>query len=230
MADGFHSQGVITATIAGVASIIAALIAGAFTYLAARSRLVREATDEVTAVHREMAFQTLSMGFDEADAGLHENERDIWDLLKNTEVDRVLRLKAWNGLDATRYVTAYVQFRENGQRLVKYANYPTDEDYNQRLYEIKHKGAAFYRVENISNSKIMANYQAEGVRCALWTYGTTVKLVNSDSHCIVFMSFESHSTDEISPATIAECEGICDRYADMVRRWHELHPETEVVQ
>jgi hypothetical protein len=217
------------AAIAGGFSVIAALISGWFTYLAARSKLVQKATAEVTAVHREMAFQTLSMGFDEADAGLHENERDIWDLIKSTEIDRVLRLKAWNGLDATKYVTAYVQFREDGQKLLKYANYPTDDDYNSRLYEIRRNGSMFFKVEQDPQSKIMSTYIAEGVKATLWTYATTVKLEGSDSHCIVFMSFASHTKDEISPATRVLCEGICERYADMVRRWHHIHPETEVV-
>lgn len=228
---GSHSPGVISSSITAISAVIVATVTSVFAYLASRSRQVKEAQKETREMHREMVFQTLSLGFAEFTSGLRSIEQEIDQLRDSTEIDRVLMLKGWNGLREMRYVTAFYQSRSEGQGAVSYINFPTDVDYRERVNHTRDNRRLYFEVDDTPNSEIMTAYRAEGLKASYWVHCCTVQLAGSESgsKCIVFMSFGTHGEGGISEQTRASCDRIAEQVAAIVREFYDLHPETEVV-
>jgi hypothetical protein len=218
----------VSSLITGVFSVVSVAVSGCFALLVARSRRVQRAEERADVAERELGFQTMSLGFDDFESDQQELEQDIKDLLEETNIDRVLKLKAWNGKYHPKYVTAYIQYRQDPSGFVKYVNYPIDEDYGHRLRATRDHGWRIYTVYDDPDSNIMQSYIAEGVKVSLWVAVEEVSLVDSESKCVFFMSFSSHTSKTISTTERESCILIAQRYAARVREYHHNRTDTYV--
>lgn len=221
------TENIILAIISAVSAISVALISGLLVNRRNKKK-VDDAEDRAHHAERELEFQTKSLGFDELEhIGVGLNDA-IEELMDTSSIDRVLRLKAWNGEDHMKFVSAYRQQRK-GSDVVEYMSYPVDQDYYNRLTKTRQEGHFFFPVVPSLNSSIMDSYIAEGLKGSLWVYGTTIGLKGSPSRCIFFMSFASHSDSDFSHELIQQCMRVAERHAYAVREYYRLNPETEVI-
>lgn len=230
-------SGVLVAIIGSSGSIVVAFIYAIFRFIGDRRLIAEKAQERMDAADRraddalrELRFQSQSLGFDEFESVGKELEQEIYDLLDSTAIDRVLKLKAWNGENTMNYVTAYVQYRGRNQRMVNYVNYPVDEDYNRRVHETFSRGDVVYEVVDDPQSNIMQSYIAEKVKRSMWIRGATVRLVGSNSQCKFFMSFATHADTPIDLETQEMCRRICDKHRARVESYHSMQSDTEVVR
>jgi hypothetical protein len=133
------------------------------------------------------------------------------DLIQNTEIDRILILRAWNGYLSPKWTTAVYQMREYGQAPKQYVHTGLDDDYVERLRIITRGGAICFRVVDAPDSLIKSIYEAEGVKASCWWHISTEKVPDTDAAVITYCSFSTHSNEEISEKTRTSCNLLVGR-------------------
>lgn len=104
-----------------------------------------------------------------------ETEKMIQRLFDETNIDRFLLLRAWNGTLSPRWATATMQLRKSGQQAYSYVHVDLDSDYQGRMQEIMRRNYAVWDVEDMPDSLIKSIYQNEGVTAAMWALIDTKK-------------------------------------------------------
>lgn len=126
-------------------------------------------------------------------------------LISDTEIDRILILRAWNGSLSPKWTTAVYQMREVGQVPRQYVHLELDNDYVDRLRTIVSSGSLCFRADDIPKSLVRQIYNAEGVTASFWSHIETHRDVKADSAVITYASFSTHTQKEISEATQTRC-------------------------
>jgi hypothetical protein len=200
--DFFSTHGQVIAAIIGAIGVVIAAIIGYMSQRRTRRKL-QQAESEVT-------LQRAAMDFAQFMEEWHETTHEIERLFKETNIDRFLILRAWNGSLDPRWTTAVFQMREGDQEVVSYVHYELDVDYVSRLREISLRNTMQFNVCDLpSDSDIKHIYENEGVTAAIWSHIDTRK-VGKDSSAITYCSFATHD-GTIDEATAFRCKLIAGR-------------------
>ena len=130
---------------------------------------------------------------------------EITDLLENTEIDRFLILRAWNGSFDPKWTSAVMQIRQGEQEPVSYVHFELDKDYVNRLRLLDDNSLNYFKVEEIEDSAIKSVYEAEGVKASVW--GLIGKQeTEKGSAAITYCSYSTHNKEGISKETRPKCD------------------------
>lgn len=171
------------------------------------NRKISIARRQVDIAERELSFQSYALDFSAFLQDWQNTFDELNNIIQQTEIDRILILRAWNGALAPRWTTAVYQLRESGQEPRQYVHFELDSDYVERLKQVCGTGSIHFSVDSVQpdNVKIKQVYEAEGVKSSYWAHIETLKLSNSTAQAIAYISFSSHSFDEISEKTRTRC-------------------------
>lgn len=161
---------------------------------------------------QELKFQAGALDFSaflqEWD-GVHH---DLKTLMEETEIDRFLILRAWNGTLAPRWTTAVFQMRQGNQDPISYVHFELDEDYVARLRTIAKDGPVLLDVEHTPPSAIKDIYEAEGVTASAWFHLETSTIPEAPGcAAITYCSFATHDLEKMNDSTFTRCRTIAGR-------------------
>ena len=157
----------------------------------------------------EMEFQAAAMDFgafmEEWDGTVKEIKR----LFNETNIDRFIIFRAWNGSLVPRWTTAVFQLRESDQQVVSYVHFELDTDYVARLNEISVRKTMCFAVADLPPSAIRSVYEAEGITASFWAHLDT-RNRGKHSKAVTYCSFSTHE-GVIDETTATRCGIIAGR-------------------
>lgn len=195
---------IVAAAIAALSSVLVALI-GYWGYQQ-RDRH-RKTAQELEYAEKEISFRRESL---ELHVELHkwsDTEALVEQLLLDTEVDRFLILRCWNGERDPKWTTAIYQFRVGDTERFAYISVDLDADYVERLADMHTRGYHCIEVEGIPESLIKRIYNSEGVKHSVWFPIASTRLDSSSAVAHTYCSFASHDK-RISKGTIQKCQNL----------------------
>lgn len=162
---------------------------------------------------RELAFQSDALDFSAFLQDWQNTACELNAIIAETEIDRILILRAWNGVLNPLWTTAVYQLREEWQQPRQYIHFELDQDYVTRLRELSNTGQIYFITSEMEpiESKIKQVYLAEGVRASYWAHIETVNLKNTEAKAITYISFSTHAQDKISESTRTRCMVMASR-------------------
>lgn len=172
---------------------------------------IRITNKELLLAEKELEFQSHALSFGAFLEDWQGTSREMRNLMRDTEIDRILIFRAWNGSLAPKWTTAVYQMREEGQEPIQYVHFELDEDYVERLRKIVSNGILTFSVDQIEDSFIKSVYNAEGVKSSCWAYINSQQPKDSDAVSISYASFSSTESDRLSPDTVTKCRILAGR-------------------
>lgn len=201
--------GIIEAVIAALAVVISSLIGyGKFRQQVLK---LKQAQNEIDVQKKALSFTSFITEWD-------QTYKELEYLLENTEIDRFMILRAWNGSLSPKWTTAIFQIRTGNQLPVSYVHYELDHDYVGRLKEVIAEKQHEIVVDEINASGIKEVYESEGVLSSCWYLLGTEKL-DKDSSAITYCTFSSLSKKKITKATKTRCKVIADRMSGVLEHF-----------
>lgn len=172
----------------------------------------RRSKHELLLAEQEMKLQIKALDLHEFITEWDSVGAELRSLLKETEIDRFMMLRAWNGYLEPRWTTAFYQMRTGEQDPVQYVHYELDKDYIDRLRRITGGlGRLYFTTDSLPQSGIKDIYKAEKVTAAYWHHLASKRLAGSrDSRAITYCSFATHE-GEISAETRVRCDILAGR-------------------
>jgi len=189
---------------------LAGLAGVGFTAFMGYLKLMTERTKLIQA-EQEMRFQRAALEFPDFIEEWGEISKDIVRLMSETNVDRFLILRAWNGYLEPRWTTAVYQIRETDQEPVSYVHFELDESYILLLRDINRTNTSYMEVESMPDSKLRDVYLAEGVQASLICHLATFQPVGTQSRAHTYCTFATHSDEHLDSKTITRCSIIAAR-------------------
>lgn len=193
----------------GFVGVLATAGVGMFKVNVERMRVNVE-KDKLRQAEREISFQRAALGFPEFVSEWGEIGDELERLMCETEIDRFLILRAWNGFLEPRWTTAVYQLRQGKQAPISYIHFELDEDYVIRIRKIVKDGPIVFDTANIPSGEIKRVYEAEGVTASLWAHLDSFETSDKSSKALAYCSFSTHS-GELSPTTVTRCKIIIGR-------------------
>lgn len=160
---------------------------------------------------RELNFQRAALDFGTFIHDWGETHKELRNLLENTDIDRFIIFRAWNGEGRARWTTSVFQMRLGAQEPIQYVHFELDDDYVTRLRKIVRDGILYFKVCEIPDSAIKYVYEAEGVLTSVWCHIISENVDNSKSATHTYCSFASHIAEELDDATITKCKIMAGR-------------------
>lgn len=173
---------------------------------------VKRAQRQEQAAEREMGLQrrALDLDFSSFAREWQEFNHELRTLIDETEVDRFLILRAWNGRLSPKWTTATLQVRTEGQKIYNYVHFELDADYVSRMQQTISNGAIRFQVKDISGDSLIKDvYEAEGVVSSAWFHIASHSL-DEEAKAISYCSFASHD-EPISDETMTRCRILVGR-------------------
>lgn len=196
----------VTEIVVAIFGFVGVCVTAYFGYLQAVNS--REALAQA---EREMSFQSASLDFSTFLAEWGDTMKEIEKLMDETNIDRFLILRAWNGFLEPRWTTAVLQIRKGDQDLVSYVHFELDTDYVDRLREINRENRLVFDVADLpDDASIKKVYELEGITCAAWYQLLNQKLEGTESQAVTYCSFATHE-GTIEETTITRCSIIAGR-------------------
>lgn len=159
----------------------------------------------------EMRFTRAALQFPEFVEEWDEIIKDIMSLMDETNVERFLILRAWNGHLEPRWTTAIYQLRSNGHKPIAYVHFELDADYVGMLKQVTVKNNVYLETDLLpKDSALRYVYENEGVQSAFISHLVTLVGEHEDSFSQTYCSFGSHS-GPLSQNTITRCRIIANR-------------------
>lgn len=158
----------------------------------------------------EMRFQRAALDFGGFMAEWGETHSEIEKLLKETEIDRFLILRAWNGHLNPKWTTAVFQMRIGDQEPISYVHFELDADYVSKLKDISINNTIHFSTSGIPDSAIKRVYEAEGVKYAVWCHISTDK-TPSGAAVHTYCSFATKDNPSVAQSTITRCSILAGR-------------------
>lgn len=193
-------------------SIGAAVTAFTSFYFAMKKRKSERNYSEVV---KEMSFQKKSLDFSEYMNKWGDIDKDLKRLMKETEIDRFVIFKAWNGDKNPKWTTSVFQYRIDDKRPTSYIHFELDRDYVGRIQDLYEQGVITMKVDDLPESFIKSVYKTEGVKSSLWAFIDSKELEGSDSKSVTYCSFSAHGSDVISDSTEIRCRALVGRLKGM---------------
>jgi hypothetical protein len=186
-------------------------LAGAIATAVIAGMKIRLEGRKLQQAEREIRFQRAALGFPEFVSEWDEINKELAKLMSETEVDRILIFRAWNGHLEPRWTTAVFQMRSNGTAPVSYVHFELDDDYVQKIRQIVQRGPITMVTTDMLPSKIKSVYEAEGVKSSLWAHLDTFQTTDGEGKAIAYCSFSSTSGAPLLPHTATRCGIIISR-------------------
>ena len=117
----------------GWTQVIVASIGAAGAVAVAMIGKTRLAQRQLRQAENELLFQRESLTFPEFVGEWAETHTDLIQLLEDTNVDRFMIFRAWNGILEPRWTTSVYQLRAGEQEPLAYIHFELDSDYVERL-------------------------------------------------------------------------------------------------
>lgn len=205
--------------IGALATLITAIL-GWVKYLSSKKR-EEESENMRLQAENEMRFQRAALEFPDFIEEWSHISDDVVNLISETEIDRFLILRAWNGHLEPRWTTAVYQIRETGQKPIAYVHFELDKDYVSRLREISIANTMFFETDHIPESVIKDVYKVEGITSALWAHlHSTATLEGGQAH--TYCSFATHE-GKISLETQTRCRILTGRLKGIAMAFEKKH-------
>lgn len=160
---------------------------------------------------REIRFQRAALGFPEFVAEWGDIVEELTSLIDDTEIDRFMILRAWNGHLEPRWTTAVYQMRTADQAPVAYIHFELDRDYVDRVRRIVQTGPAYLVTDDLPDSEIRNVYLAEGIKASYWAYIDSIQTTDGNSKAVAYCSFATHKDGGIAPETMTRCKILVGR-------------------
>lgn len=174
-------------------------------------RKVRSASIEASQARSELKFQSHALSLTEFLGEWGEIHKDLESLMNDTEIDRFLILRAWNGAAAPKWTTAVFQYRMGNQRPESYIHFELDDDYVERLRQVVNSGSIAFTTSETNESAIKDIYTMEGVKSSAWFLIDKSTQPDTYSTAITYCSFASHTSDSVSAAAMTRCRMVVGR-------------------
>jgi hypothetical protein len=187
----------------GLAGVIVTATVGIVKVLVERQKLDQ--------AESEIRFQRAALGFPEFVEEWGEIGQELIKLLEETEIDRFMIFRAWNGHLEPRWTTAVYQLRSAGQAPIAYVHFELDEDYVNRVKKIAQGGPLVMVTDSLPDSEIKKVYEAEGVTASLWAHLDTFETTDRISKAVAYCSFATHAPSLISNSTMTRCRVLTGR-------------------
>ena len=202
-----HNEEVYVAIITGVSTL---LIAVASTVVPLYIKMKNERLAKNQAF-QEMRFQRAALDFPSFLENWNGVMEQLNKLMDETEIDRFLIFRAWNGFLEPRFTTAVFQLRTQKQEPFSYIHFELDDDYVQRIRAVsKGMKCIYFKTDDLDQSYIRDVYKNEGVTASVWCHIETLKLEDTASASISYCSFATHG-GEISDETRFKCNLIANQ-------------------
>ena len=176
---------------------------------------------------KEMDFQADALDFVSFLGDWQHTSDELSSIIEETEIDRILILRAWNGTLSPKWTTARFQMRELGQKIRQYIHFELDQDYVDRLREISGCGELYFVVDEINqnDSRIKQVYQAEGVLASYWAHIETLSRIDSpECKAVSYISFSTTTHKEISEKTRTRCMIMAGRLKGIASNFRSEKP------
>jgi len=160
---------------------------------------------------RELRFQRAALGFPEFVAEWDDINKQLVDLFMETEIDRFMILRAWNGQLEPRWTTAVYQLRETDQAPIAYVHWELDQAYQEAIRNIMAGRPMYFVVGEMTDSEISRVYRAEGVTASYWVHLDSFNTLDNTGRAEVYCSFATHDPELISENTQTKCRIIANR-------------------
>ena len=123
-------------------------------------------------------------------------------LCEETEIDRIFAFIAWNGAGEPTRTTAIYHIRLGEQMQVDFKYVPIDDHYRDMLRLVERTlGGVTYVTKKLPKGVLMETiYTPEGVLASHLIM--LRKKAYAKGVCLSYMSFATHETDKIAPATL----------------------------
>lgn len=152
-------------------------------------------TYQLNQAELELKFQRTALGFSEFLPEWEQISAEIERLMVETNIDRFLIFRAWNGHLEPRWTTAIYQVRKGDQMPLAYIHFELDADYQNKLREIVGNNELLIDSRHEHDTAISSLYQTEGVTGALWCHLDSFGLPNSHSKAIIYCSYATRSPE-----------------------------------
>lgn len=159
----------------------------------------------------ELKLQQKALDFGAFIEEWSETHRDISHLLQETQLDRFLILRAWNGKLAPRWTTAVFQMRLGEQKPISYVHFELDTDYVSRLKEISIRNILTFAVADLPDCEIKKVYEVEGVKHAVWAHIMSEEVPGSTTVSHTYCSFATRSDTPIDQNVTTRCVILAGR-------------------
>lgn len=180
----------------------------------------RRLRQEKEILKRELQIQSHVLDFSQFISDWHSTLAEIELLMQETEIDRFLMFRAWNGKSEPQWTTAVLQIRRGEQKPIQYVHFELDDDYIERMRRIERGGYETLTVADMPKSAVKDVYEAEGVKASFWAHVET-QPVDEHSHAISYCSFSSITDGELQPTTTTRCRIIVGRLKGVARAFGE---------
>lgn len=169
---------------------------------------------------REMSFQRAALSFPEFIEEWNDIGKDVLNLIENTNLDRFIILRAWNGHLEPRWTTAFYQIREANQEPISYIHFELDGNYVNMLRDISINGSVLIKTEELPDkADLKAIYRAEGVTTSYVVHLGSFVEKDSGSAAVTYCTWATHkeegfSSDEVTKfkITSARLKGMLESF------------------
>lgn len=171
---------------------------------------VTKARRKGRAAEHELNIQRSALDFATFTNEWQEFNHDLRALLDETEIDRFLILRAWNGELSPQWTTATFQVRESTQQVYQYIHFQLDADYVERLRRTVANGSIQFDVRDTDGpSAINDVYEMEGVKSSAWFHIASHD-IDDYARAISYCSFASQK-GTITKETMVKCRMLVSR-------------------
>lgn len=174
-----------TIIVAGISA--AGVMGGAAVTGLMRNRNLKMRLDQA---RQEMRFQR-----DALDVTAFINDWDglmseLHSLMADTNIDRFLILRAWNGYLEPKWTSAVYQLHGSGHPVMSYIHVELDDDYISRLRRITTAGPVVFKTSDLKDDALIRGiYDGEGVVEAMWAHIETLSVPGSNAKAVTYCSF-----------------------------------------
>ena len=185
----------------------------------------RKQTNKRVQAENEISMQRVALDFGAFLSEWREITEEIHTLFDETELDRFLILRAFNGVESPRWTTAVLQLRKEGQKPVAYVHYELDKDYKDRLHLIQREGYDRIVTAELDECGIKYIYESEGVRDSFWAFIDKHQMTHPTSKqvasVITYCSFATMSKKGLDENTITRCRVLVGRLKGAAMMFHD---------
>lgn len=168
-----------------------------------RVKQARQEIKTVQAIHLDQIPDKLKFL---AEWALFENK--VVKLLRETEIDRFIFFRCWNGLYDPKWTTAIYQYEEEGEEeKFSFKLVPFDDDYLCRFVDMKQNGFHEIQVKAMPPSLIKNIYDAEQLKVSIWFHVKT-DVVSETISAHAYFSAASRTAEAIAPTTKARLQDL----------------------
>lgn len=164
------------------------------------------------AVETEVDLHRFALSFDDFFREWQGIEEDLHKLFQDTNIERFLLLRAFNGKHEPRWTNAIFQLRSGGAKdFVDYKFVELDEDYIARLKKITNENKLTVEVESAQEGLIKSIYLAESIKHSSWFHIASYDAPEG-SRMITYCSFATTKDEPIDKGTEIRCQLIANKF------------------